>query len=113
MARTVINRQDIVVTGLAPVYSAGDLANGHQFDNDGNTFLHVKNTGAGACTVTIQTYGKVGGASLTNLTVVVPITTGDRMIGPFDPTVFNQAGGAVYVDLSTGTGVTLAALHLP
>lgn len=113
MARTAITPQDVILTGLAPSFAAGDQANGHQFANDGNCILEVKNTGAGACTVTVQTALKVGGMVITNPTVVVPITTGDRMIGPFDPTIFNQAAGVVWVDLSTGTGVTVAVFHLP
>jgi hypothetical protein len=35
------------------------------------------------------------------------------MIGPFDSSIFNQAGGLVYVDLSGATSVTLAAIHIP
>lgn len=113
MARTALTVQSAAISGLTPSYAAGDLANGHEFVNDGNTMLHVKNTGGGACTVTLQTPGKVAGVDISDPTVVVPATTGDKMIGPFDPTVFNQSGGLVYVDISTGTGVTLAAIKLP
>lgn len=112
MARGTLTVQDITVAGTTPSYSAGS-ADGHQFANDGKTFVQVKNTGAGACTVTIQAPTKVGGLSLTAPTVVVPITSGDKQIGPFDPTLFNQVGGLVYVDLSATSGVTLGAFRLP
>lgn len=112
MARAVLSVQKVVPSGLQPVYSAGDLANGHEFANDGNVFLHVKNTGGGACTVTVQTPATVGGMAIAEAIVSVPATTGDRMIGPFNTTIFNQVGGLVYVDLSTATGVTLAAIKL-
>jgi len=35
------------------------------------------------------------------------------MIGPFDTTEFNQMDGSVYVDYSTTSGVTVAAIRLP
>lgn len=113
MARTALTVQPVSIAGLAPAYTAADQPNGHEFVNDGNMLLHVKNTGGGACTVTLQTPAVVSGVAVSDPTVSVPATTGDRMIGPFDPTIFNQAGGLVYVDLSTGTGVTLAAIKLP
>jgi hypothetical protein len=74
--------------------------------------LEVKNTGASPCTVTITTPITVEGVALTDPTVVVPITTGDKLIGPFSPQVYNNSNGRVYVDFSTGTGVTAAAFKL-
>lgn len=113
MARTVISVQQVSLSGIAPSFSAGDQANGHQFANDGRTFLEVKNTGGSACTVTIRANGyKIGGVTIQDQTVSVPATTGDRMIGPFDQSIFNQSGGVVNVDLSTGTGITIAAFKL-
>lgn len=112
MARAVLSVQKVVPSGLAPVYSAGNQVDGHEFANDGNVLLHVKNTGGGACTVTVQTPAIVGGMAVADAVVAVPATTGDRMIGPFNTTIFNQAGGLVYVDLSTATGVTLAAIKV-
>lgn len=114
MARTTLSVQDLVPTGLAQSYTAGDAANGMQFNLSGNTFLHVKNTGGGALTLTLVSNGvKVGGVAIPDQTVTVPATTGDRMIGPIDPRVFGQSGGLAYINLSTATGITLAALRLP
>lgn len=112
MPRTALTVQNISLSGLAPSYAAADATNGNNFANDGSVFLHVKNTGAGACTVTIQTPGKVAGVDIAEVTLSVPATSGDKMIGPFDPTVFNQSDGTVNVDWSTGTGVTAAAIKL-
>lgn len=113
MARTNITVQDIVIAGLAPSYSTGDQPNGHDFTNDGRILLHVKNSGGSPCVVTALTPRKVSGVDISDPTVSIPATTGDRMIGPFDPATFNQADGRVYIDLSTDTGVTLAAIKLP
>lgn len=113
MPRTALPAaQQIALAGLAPSYAAVDQPNGNTFVNGPNVFLHVKNTGIGACTVTVITPAKISGVDIADPTVVVPATTGDRMIGPFDPTIFNQSDGTVYVDWSTGTGVTVAVVKL-
>jgi len=115
MPRTILTPTEITAAGVAPSFVAADQANGMQFNNDGHTLLEVKDTGGGACTVTISANGsKVAGGAITipNLTVSVPATTGDRLIGPFDCSIFNQAGGVVYVDFSTGTGVTITGYHI-
>lgn len=112
MARAALAVQDIVLTGVAPAYSAGD-AGGHQVAAGGtDVFLHVKNANASACTVTITATAKVGGLAVSNLAVVVPANTGDRMIGPLRADLFGQADGTIYADLSITASVTLAALRL-
>lgn len=112
MARTARTVQQISRSGLAPAYTAADNTNGETIPNNGTTFLHVKNTGGGACTVTISIPGQVDGQAVASRTVSVPATTGDRMIGPFPTGTYNQSGGVVNVDYSTGTGVTAAAINL-
>ncbi len=112
MARTPLTVQQISLAGITPSFSAGDQANGHEFVNDGACYLEVKNTGGGICTVTVLTPAKVSGMDVAELTVSVPATNGNKKIGPFPTRIFNQAGGLVYVDLSTATGVTLGAFRL-
>lgn len=112
MARGTLSVNTIAVAGITPSYTAGNSTDHHQFLNDGNTFLHVKNTGS-QITVTIDTPATISGMAIADAAVVIPATTGDKMIGPFDPSIFNQTGGYVYVDLSGQTGVTLAAIKLP
>ncbi len=105
--------QVIALTGLTPSYGAVDAGLQHSFINDGNTFLHVKNTNASTRTVTITPVGKAGNFTLAPQVITIPANTGDLMIGPFDPTVCNQVGGVVYADFSAAAGVTLAAVRLP
>lgn len=113
MARTSLAVTQITVAGTTPSYSAADSANGMALaSNNGNTWLHVKNTGGSPCTVTLTTPYTVGGVAVTDPTVSVIATSGDKLIGPLDPTVFNQADGTVYVDFSTSSGVTVAAFRL-
>lgn len=121
MARTVLTVQSIARTGLNPVYSAGDSANGHSFDNTGqNIFLIVKNGDASDKTVTITTPNTIDGHALGDLAVVV--TAGEeRAIGPFPNAIYGTVDTdpdpnidpAVFVDLSADTSVTLGAFRLP
>lgn len=112
MARSVITPQEIANSGIVPSYGAGNSVDGHSFVNDGNMFVHVKNGGGAPINVTLIVPAKVGGLTITN--PVIAVTNGtEKMIGPFDPTLFNQATGIVYLDLSAATSVTLAVLRLP
>lgn len=83
-------------------------SNTYHVPNNGRTFLHFKKSGAGACTVTVVTPGKVDGLAITDLTVSVPATTGDVMIGPFPLDDYNDSSGAIQFTLSEVTGLTVA-----
>ncbi len=107
---TAITVQEIVVAGITPTYGAADAA-GNTVANDGNVFLHVKNSGV-ETTLTITTPGTVGGVAIADPTVTIPATTGDKMVGPFDPTIFNGSGGTVALAWSQVTGITIAAIKL-
>lgn len=111
MPRTTINQQQVARTGLTPAYAAVDQPNGNQFSNDGTMFLHVKNGSASPITVTIATPGLVDGLAVADLAVTVT-NAQERMIGPFPPNIYNQAGGLVYVDYSAGASVTAGLFRL-
>jgi len=114
VAIVVIAPQKIVKAGLAPAFT-GSLSTGNTYrvNNDGKTALHFKKTGAGACTVTIDTPRSVAGLAIAQHTVNVPATTGDVMVAGLLPGVFNQVGaGYVEFTLSEVTGLTVAALQL-
>lgn len=111
MARGTLTVQQVSLNGMAPAFSAATATDGDAFQNDGNVLLEVKNTSAGVVTITIPTPAKVGGLDVADVSVTVPATTGDRIIGPFDPTIFNQADGSVYVNNSAASGVTLMAFR--
>ena len=111
MARTTLTKQQVLNTGLTPVFSAGDSANGHNFVNDGHQMIYVKNGGGSSINVTVNTVGKLAGLSLAAQVIAVP-NAQERMFGPFDPTVFNQADGTVYIDLSGATSVTVGVFQV-
>ena len=120
MARTVLTVQDIVRTGLNPTFVAGDATDNHSFDNTGhNVFFYLKTTGT-AADVTITTPNTVDGLAIADLVVTLP-ATGERIIGPFPKALYDtidrdpdpDIDPAVFVDLDSETGLTLAAIRLP
>lgn len=107
----LLTAQGVVKTGLAPVYSAVNATDTIAVANGVQTFLHVKNGNAGACTVTLVDNGKTpAGSSATNPTVSVPATTGDRMIGPISAALADPATGLVSVTYSVTPTVTAALI---
>jgi hypothetical protein len=110
MAMTALSVQNIVRSGLTPSFSAAN-ADGHSVVNDGKkTFVEVKNAGGSSITLTIKTPGTVDGLEVTDRTVTVGATTGDKMIGPFP---VEDYGASVEITFSAVTSVTCAAFKLP
>lgn len=115
MPRTAIAIQEIPFLGSGAIsFAAADAVNGMLFPNDGKTVLLVKNGGASAITLTVVSvadeYGRSGD-------IAPPVAAGEeRIVGPLRPALFNQRSGAdagkVYVNFSSGTSVTVAALRL-
>jgi hypothetical protein len=105
----VLTVQNVSQAGLAASYTAAAVG-GDTFANDGRVFLHVKNGGTGSIDVTIDSVTACNQGFDHNLVVSVP-NAQERMIGPFDPSRFNNAG-QVGVAYSGVTSVTVAALHL-
>ena len=87
--------QKVVRTGLAPTYAAA-AGGGDTFNPGQGTMLHVKNASGAAITVTIVTPGSTSGQAIADVSVSVPATTGDRMIGPLS--------GSLFTDPATGVG---------
>lgn len=112
MSQVTYNPDTILPAGKAATYNSSlSTSNTYLVPNDGNVLLHFKKTGAGACTVTIQTNIHQDGLALPNETVTVPATTGDVFVGPFPPHIFNQNGNVQFT-LSEITGLSVAAIHL-
>lgn len=116
-ARGILTLQEIVRTGVTPALVAGVSADGHYFDNRSqDVYIQVKNGDGSPITVTINTPGLIDGMAIPDLEVVVPATTGDKLIGPFRNDLYGQAeqalSKAVLVDLSADTSVTLGAFVL-
>jgi len=102
------------LAGAAPnlvAVSASDT-----FQNNGKALLHVKNGNAAACSVVIASPGSTAPPNATAftpaVTVSVPATTGERYIGPFDPSRFNDANGIVTVTYSVTPTVTAEVIDV-
>lgn len=94
MADVVLDEQQIKKDGLEPSYTSIDATDTYYAPNvPGKTFLHFKNTGGSASTVTFDLTKSVRGASLSDATVTVPATSGDVMVGPF-PKIWEVGSGA-------------------
>lgn len=104
--------QDIARTGLAPTYAA--VAASDTFQNNGAVLLHIKNTGGSPSNVTVTVATQVDGQVATPRVVSIPATTGDKMIGPFPPELYNDPNtGLCTVNYSVTASVTAAAIRLP
>ena len=114
MSRVALTIQQITrnANGLSVTFAAPASTQLSIPSNDGRMYLELKNTGSATQTVTVQTPGTVSGLAIAELTAEVPITSGDKIIGPFPPALFNQSDGSVYVDLTATTTMTIALLRL-
>lgn len=109
MAIVPKNVEKITRSGLAATYNGSlSTSDTYQIPNDGQTQLHFKKSGAGACTVTILVNQQVDGLTVPNKTINVPATTGDVFVGPFPVSIY---GNPVSFTLSEVTGLTFAAIR--
>lgn len=90
---------------LATAAGGGDTAD----ISNGRTFLWVKNGSGAPITVTVVTPGDVEGLAITDRTVSVPATTGERLIGPLNPAVYGSVASITY---SGVTSLTIAAVSV-
>ena len=88
------------------------MAAGDTFANNGSVIVHVKNTNGAARIVTFNDPNSVGPGSAVafdpDVSVTVPATTGERLIGPFPVSRFSDV---VSMTWDFDTGVTIAVLQ--
>ena len=101
--------QTIARSGTVPSYSAGNASGGHSVDNNGQTFLHVKNTGTEK-TINVESTATLDGLAVADLAVVIAATTGDKMLGPFATGTFGTSLTVTFT--ADATGITIAALRM-
>lgn len=92
--------------GLAQKTLAAAAGGGDSFPNDGATNFEIA-VGVTATTVTFVSVPCTHGR--TKDLVLGPITSQTHVIGPFDPTLFNDVNGRVNVTYSQVANVTVAA----
>ena len=110
--------QKVSRDGLTPTYQLAD-ANGDAFVNNERVFAHYKNTDAASHRVfanaifDVYQIPEVGPATVADIDVTVPATTGDKMISfPLRPF---SSQGIVNVTYPTGVaaGFTVGVFELP
>lgn len=83
------------------------------FANDGKVILLAEKTGASDCTYTVTTPKTLGGLALADQTGTVAASTGDKIIGPFEPSTHSDSNGDVTIAFSNIAGLTVAVVRLP
>lgn len=91
--------------------AAAVAAGGDQFLNDGDIILYFKNTNASSRTVTVATGGTIGGLAIADVTVALAQNE-EKVVGPFDPRIFNDSSGYVQLTYTAATDVTVAAIRV-
>jgi len=104
---------DVVIGGVdLPVGVTPTAVGGTDtFTNDGNVLAKVVTAGT-AATVTFVTPGTLYGLAIADATVVLP-ATGTKMIGPFQPGLYNDTSGNCSVSFGGTAGVTIGLIRKP
>ena len=108
--------QPVIEAGVTPTYanaaSGGDVA-----PNDGNMFIHVRNThGSGTRTITFTpattSFTDSDWGTVTKAAIALTVAAdGDEFIGPFKPASWNNSSGQVAITYSdSGADIKIAAL---
>lgn len=113
MADITLTVQKLLPTGITPSYTGSlSAANTYFVRNSGRVMLHFKKSAAVDAVVTIQTPTTVGGLAVAEQTCTVAGSTGDKMIGPFPPRIYNDGNGDLKFTLSDVDGLTVAVVEL-
>jgi len=101
------------LTGVDPALVAA-AAGGDKFLVGKGTYLHVKNTSAATRTVTVDSKKNCNQGSDHDSVTTVPITTGERMIGPFEDVDRWGDPNTKLADITYDAvpGLTIAAVQL-
>ena len=100
--------QKTSLAGLGPTFVPAQ-AGGDTFENDGRTWLHVKNGGGSALTVQIDASQPCNFGFDHDASVSVP-AGGERLIGPFPRERFGSKPNITYP--GGVTSLTIAAIRL-
>ena len=103
--------QQIALTGLAVSLVAADAAGNYWTNNSGKTFFRAKNTTGSPINVIVNSQRNCDQGFDHDITVSIPATTGDIMIGPFDTTRWNDGDGRVQVTYGAG-GLTVGVFTI-
>jgi hypothetical protein len=116
MAKTTLTVNQLDRDGLDLDTALGAAnADGSYFVNDGRVIIAVKNTDSGTPVVTFETPNLVDGLAIADLTLTMAagnVTPDHKLIGPFPPSIYNDAQGRVEVEFSAVTNLSIAAIRV-
>lgn len=102
--------QSVPYQGTSLAYQSIWAPTGDTLANDGRTKLIFKSSSGSSFTATLDTPAKIEGLDIANPTVTVD-NTADKTMGPFDPAIFNTAGGVINISYTGATNFgTVAAV---
>jgi hypothetical protein len=103
--------QTINTAGVAPTRNSA-AGGGDSFTNDGKTFIDVVNGSGGEITVTITAQQACSVGILHTLAIAIAAGI-EKMIGPFNRQIYNDANGKVQLTYSGVTSLTVAVMSNP
>jgi len=103
--------QVIAPTGIVPTAFTPAQVEGHYFPNNGATFLLVTNGSQSSINVTAVSALTVEGLAVADSVVAVGAGV-TKLLGPFNPTIFNDENGNMTVTFSAVTSVTCSIISL-
>lgn len=120
MPRTAFTVTTAVFGGtVLPAAAAVDAVNGNSIANTGTTAgrvaIEVTNGAGSPINVTVTTtgnYNTAGGAHAVADEIIAVTNGTSKIIGPWDPTLYNDASNNVLIDWSSGTTITARVIAL-
>jgi len=107
----VLTQQQVTLAGSTITFSAAGGA-GDKVQPGPTSFVVVRNASASPVTVTVDSKVPSNYGTDVNPSVTVPITTGERWIGPFNAQRFAGLDGLVDVTCSPSASVTVASVRV-
>jgi len=106
----LLAHQQIQITGPAITHAAASTSD--TVPPDDRLFLWYKSTQGTTEVITVVVPGAYFGQNLTDVTVTIPATTGERLIGPLDRRLADPTTGLITVTIADVTGITVAAVKI-
>lgn len=99
-----------LTTSLTPSFASAD-AGGDDFNNNGRTFIYIKNGGGSPITATVNSRVNCSYGFDHDVDITVPAGS-EELCGPFNTSRFNNASSIASISYSDVTSVTVAVIAL-
>lgn len=106
----LLTMQQVTITGTTPSYGA--VSSSDTVIPDDGVFLIVKNAGGTSDNCTVVVPGSTYGQANPDIVTAVPITTGERWIGPLSQQYADPSTGLITITHSFTTSVTCALVRV-